>query len=75
MKIIEAKRSGVSAYNEGRKMAPMFNNAFIKAACESETDTAELLNAYSYGWTIANLADQALPGAPSIQTLAEIVAT
>ena len=73
MQIIEAKRAGIKAYQEGRKSAPALNNAFIRAACESETDTANLLAAYSSGWHIANLAHNALPGAPSLTEYTKII--
>lgn len=74
MQIIEVKRAGIKAYQDGRKSAPALNKAFIKAACESETDAANLLAAYSSGWHIANLARNALPGAPSLTEYAKIIA-
>lgn len=74
MNVKQAQKAGVAAFSEGRKMAPALNNAFITAACKSETDTCELLGAYNHGWTIANLAAAAIPGAPSLSSLAEILA-
>lgn len=74
MKIIEAKRAGIAAYEAGKKSAPCLNQEFIKAACESETKTADLLSAYSTGWHIANLANNAIPGAPSVTAYAAIFA-
>lgn len=73
MNIKQAQQAGVEAFNEGRKMAPALNNAFISAACASETDTCALLDAYTHGWTIANLSSAAIPGAPSTARLAEIM--
>ena len=52
-----ASKEGVTAYNEGRHQAPALNNKFIAAACKSDSDLNELLDAYLNGWTIAHLAN------------------
>jgi len=69
----QAKFEGLKSFELGKGRAPALNNAFIVAACASKTDTALLLKAYLFGWDIANLANNALPGSPSIQTYANIV--
>ena len=73
MNIIEARKEGVKAYQTNMNRAPACNGAFTVSACNSETDTAELLGAYLYGWDIANLADGADEGMPSVASLAEIM--
>lgn len=55
----EAKQHGVKAFNEGMHPAPAMNQAFIKDACGSDTDTCTLLDGYNHGFTIAMLADDA----------------
>jgi hypothetical protein len=74
--ISEAKKAGVKAFNEGRQVAPALNQAFLFDACASSVDTAELLAAYTKGWTVAKLAAAAtavgMTGAPSIAALANI---
>lgn len=73
MQIIQAQQSGVAAYRAGQGRAPALNQVFIAAACASATSTASLLQAYLYGWDIANLANgSGDPTMPSVITLAEI---
>ena len=74
MNIKQAQQSGVNAYHEGRDAAPALNQAFLKAACESRTNTADLFDAYNHGWTIAMLTDEALPTAPSVAEMVRIMA-
>lgn len=78
MNISEAKKAGVKAFNEGFRPAPILNQEFMSAACASPVATLDLLTAYSYGWTIANLAEGAVDmghqDMPSVQSLREIMA-
>ena len=68
---IKAEKAGVAAFNEGRKMAPALNGAFLRAACASG-NTSEMLTAYIHGWTVAMLADRAPVGTPSVGELERI---
>jgi hypothetical protein len=52
----QARKAGVDAFKNGRPCAPALNQAFLVAACASDTDTSDLLSAYLNGWTVANLA-------------------
>ena len=75
MTTIQAEQAGVKAFNDGRQMAPALNQAFLVAACKSETSTTELLTAYIHGWTIAHLAkDAPIPTMPSVKELERIIA-
>ena len=56
MTVAKANQEGVKAFNKGKESAPALNNRFIKEACDSDTDLNELLEAYTHGWHIANLA-------------------
>jgi len=56
MNISEAEREGVKAFNVGRGSEPALNQSFLIPACSSCIDTAKLLEAYTHGYTIANLA-------------------
>ena len=70
----EAKRAGIKGYEDGRLMAPAMNMEFVKAACASKSGTAMLLDAYSYGWTIAHLAEGTDRTFPSVIELKKIMA-
>ena len=76
MRIIDAKKAGAQAFKNGKGRAPALNQAFLFAACESDTDTAELLGAYLSGWDVAKLANAAqkigIASAPSAKALQEI---
>lgn len=73
MTIAQAKKMGVQAFRNGLGRAPAQNPEFIKPACASGNLIA-MMDAYTEGWTYANLAQDAIPGAPSIAALAAIEA-
>ena len=83
MKINDAQRMGVRAFEAGKGSAPAQNAEFCKAAFNREalkaTNVLHLMDAYSYGWTLANLADgweQWFPldnPPPSVVALAKIM--
>jgi hypothetical protein len=74
MKLDQAKLAGVSAFGAGRPSAPALNQKFLVEVCgQTETGTADLLAAYTTGWTIAKLAENAIdPEMPSIKELNRI---
>lgn len=72
MEIIDAKKAGVQAYRDGRGRAPALNQKFIAAACGSG-QVLNMLDAYLYGYDIANLADGMSDlDMPSVKSLALI---
>lgn len=72
--IAQVKKIGVQAYRDGKGRAPAANPAFpMSEACKSG-QLIEMLDAYTAGWTYAQLAENAIPGSPSIAALAEIEA-
>lgn len=74
MNINHAKLAGLQAFEAGLGRAPALNKDFTTAVfSQAETMAVELLDAYLVGWDIANLAAAAIPGAPSLQSYAEIV--
>ena len=67
MQIIDAQRAGIKAFEAGKGRAPALNNDFVRAACDqSAVPVATLCGEYMYGWDIAQLAKNAMPGAPSL---------
>lgn len=71
----EAMKAGALAFTNGRAAAPALNQGFIVVACQSAVSTAQLLEAYGRGWTVANLAANA-PTAdmPSVIALKRLMA-
>lgn len=75
MNVKQAKLAGLKAYEAGKARAPALNPEFIAQACgQSETKLVDLLAGYLFGFDIANLARDAIPGAPSLRSYAEIIA-
>ena len=73
MQLNDAKLAGKNAFESGRSSAPALNQKFIVEACaQKETPLIDLLAAYICGWTIANLAENALDGAPSLAAYEKI---
>jgi hypothetical protein len=70
-KVQQAKIAGIQAFESGKGRAPALNSEFIKAA--AGPDLVELLGAYLHGWDVANLAANAIPGAPSVRLYNEIM--
>ncbi len=70
----QAARQGVEAFRAGKGRAPALNQAFLVAAAATGNLLC-LMDAYTNGWTVAMLAQDApLPTMPSIASLAEIMA-
>lgn len=74
MTVTEAQKQGVQAYQNGLGKAPALNQAFVKAALDSGK-FVKMAEAYIWGWTIAMLADGSPEGTPSVQELANILAS
>lgn len=77
MNIDQAKYAGVHAFECGRPSAPALNQEFLVQACrQRETTTADLLKAYTTGWTVAKLAENITdPEMPSVIELQRIKMT
>lgn len=79
MDVPAAQRAGVQAFRDGRPAAPALNPSFRDQAfraAQSPGGIIPLLDAYSHGWHIANLADAADdPTMPSVLELARILGT
>lgn len=79
MTLTEAERRGVQSQFAGRPAPPVCDQQFIRDAVSSSTSTADLLAAYTHGWTIANLAEAANSirafTAPSIAELKRILSS
>jgi hypothetical protein len=68
----QARKAGAQAFQGGRDRAPALNQEFIRQACATG-NVAALLDAYTEGWDIARLAQDApLPDMPSVRRLREI---
>lgn len=75
MDIDQAHLAGLRAFEAGRARAPALNRAFTTAIFnQNDTPANDLLEAYLYGWDVANLASSAIPGAPSLERYREILA-
>lgn len=48
-----ARAEGKKVFESNRESAPALNQAFLKAACDSENSTVELFKAYTQGWAEA----------------------
>ena len=72
--IKEAKKMGVQAFNEGKKVAPALNPAFLAWASSTGARLVDLMDEYTGGWSVAMLAEGQTPDFPSVKALAEILA-
>ena len=73
MKKIDAERAGVAAFATGRGRAPASNSEFTRAVfTEEDTQLIDCLTGYLHGWDVANLADGAPAGMPSVAELHRI---
>lgn len=69
MRIIEAKYAGLKAFEAGMGRAPALNKEFTTAIfSQKDTKATLLMDAYLYGWDIANLANNSIPGSPSVMS-------
>lgn len=73
MTVNEAQKQGVEAYRAGMGRAPALNPAFTNQALASGR-FCKMADAYINGWDVANLADGAPADAPSVASLALILA-
>lgn len=73
MNTTQAKAKGADAFKAGKSRAPALNQSFLVAA-NATGNLLELMKAYTHGWTIASLANDASADMPSVRELAEIEA-
>lgn len=75
MNIIKARKAGVAAFNADMQRAPCLNKEFMLEVFNRDESVSlcDCLDAYLYGWDVANLAYEAIKGSPSIAALFAII--